>query len=111
MDDWIRQLEQLTLRFIERLDQATHEEVEKFIQEREQIIGQLQTSGISQEDSLKYRERVQMLLSYDPKILAKMNTLMQEASTGINKIRQSRKQNALYQATYTPDSIYFDKKK
>lgn len=111
MDELITELERLTAGMADSLDQADDQAFSAFVDERQAIIDQLQEQALPPQQAAKYRERVMRLLEHDDHIISRMQQLKDEASEQLAKLKQGREQRQVYEAAYTPDSIFFDRKK
>lgn len=107
----IQSLKDITEHMLEQLDQFTEEQIVFFIDQREQIVQQLQKLDITEADRQQYGSIVQGVLQHDNVITTKLEELRSGASEGIQKVSVARVQNTAYSTPYTPDSYYFDKKK
>jgi hypothetical protein len=109
MHNLLQSLQQITQEVLSNLEQIKFEHLETFVEHREQIIIQLQAAGQSLDD--KEKKLIEDILQHDVVIMARMQQLKDEASYGINKIDRARVQSSAYYAEYTPDSIFFDRRK
>lgn len=114
MVNYIAQLQQLTDKIIVNIEEVTFEELEQFIAERNEIVTAMQShltssdrKGFNPED----RESIQRILQHDSTIMARMTALREEAAQGLHKIKQGKTHKDTYDTVYSPESIYFDKKK
>lgn len=111
MDKWIVELEQLTNQMIARLEIADFEELESFVEKREEIIDNIKQE-LSELERQNYGRRVSNLLLTDQLILSRMNKLKDEARQHLLKVQRGRTQKSAYEAEYvTTDSMFFDYKK
>lgn len=111
MDKLIADLEHLTETMVSSLEKADHLELSAFVEERQSIIDRLQEKIPFSEHPEKYRERILRLLDHDEPIVSRMNQLKAEAGAQLDKIKQGRAQRNVYEAMYTPESAFFDRKK
>jgi hypothetical protein len=111
MDNLISQLEQLTNEIVDNLDQISFEELEQFVEQREAIIAEMQQQPASDFSEPHYRTRIAALGQYDAIMLSVMERLKEEAQQGIAKIKNAQVRKDMYEAVYTPDSIFFDRRK
>ncbi|WP_127549091.1 flagellar protein FliT [uncultured Paenibacillus sp.] len=107
----ISQLESTTNDILNNLYDLNYEQLESFIELRQQIVDQL-IEHFSQEQASKHeKEIINNLLDQDHEILARMNTLRLEAQDWLHKRGQAKVQRNAYEAGYTPDSFLMDRKK
>lgn len=125
MAEWIEQLERLTETAAANIREMTHEELLHFVEERGRLIDQARraeresgaagTAGAelshSQHESTDLQRRVHKLLAHDAAIRARMEELLREHEGSFGKVRQAKRQKTAYDMEYTPDSLFFDKKK
>ena len=111
MDEHIEQLESLTNEFVAHIDQILYEEILSFIEKREKIVKGLSGKFRSNSLTSEQKQRIQAILNHDTLITKKMADIKQEASTELQRIRQSRMQHNTYDKAYTADSYFFDRKK
>jgi cytoplasmic iron level regulating protein YaaA (DUF328/UPF0246 family) len=111
MDDLVLKLKQLTDQLVETLDNATYEEIDEFVQQREEIMTEFQTRKFSSSELDNNRETMKQILQHDQIILERMKALKDEATQSINKISSGKAQKNAYDKFYSMDGVYFDKKK
>ncbi|ULL19439.1 hypothetical protein DVH26_36555 [Paenibacillus sp. H1-7] len=111
MDDLIRDLQELMDEWIQALPLLNYEEMEAYVDKREIIISKMKSTPATYLERDKYSESIQQLLQYDSIILSKMKQLRDEALQGSTKISAGRIQRNAYEGSYTPDSVFFDRKK
>ncbi|WP_248929447.1 hypothetical protein [Paenibacillus hamazuiensis] len=111
MDELVKELEELTLAFVAKLETAAEEEIVQFVEAREAIVSRMKQSEYSSEELEKLGQRIQSVLSYDDSIKARMMTLKSEASAGLMKFDQARMQKNAYEANYAWESAFVDKRK
>lgn len=126
MDEVVGKLEALTLDFVKGLDTTDVDAIIKFVEDRQKLIDEFaklreqmalfeteetKEAETAKENERKIAERIKHILSYDPLINGKMQHLMDSSMQQVTKINQTRKREQAYNPAYTPDSIYFDKKK
>lgn len=111
MDKIIASLMNLTLDQVSRIQSATYEELENFVEQRESLIQELQLQTWSDQQINQYREQVSQVLQYDPIIIGRMEMLKNEAIEGLEKASSARKQKSAYEVSYSAESMFFDKKK
>jgi hypothetical protein len=108
MDKVFRELRELTLQFVNEINDLAYEQVVEFVEQRELLINQLQSSpkGLPQ----TYEQDVRDILQYDTLIKDRIKALGEEANAAITKVDQARSQRKAYEIVHTPDSVFFDKK-
>lgn len=109
MDKLLKALENLTLDLVANLKKLSYDQLEEFVEKREQLITQMQS--MEQVFSETDRMLIQSILRYDTEIASRMNCLKEEAGLGMGKIDRARVQKVAYDVEYTPDSVFFDKRK
>lgn len=111
MDRLILQLEELTNNLMGRLDEATYEEMEQFIVERQKVINSIEISLQDSTVTQQQKERALLLLKYDSAIMSRIQTLMNEARDWLQQRNTAKVQRNMYSSSYTPDSILMDQRK
>lgn len=111
MDKLINELNELTQRILARLSNANFEDIDDFVEERQVLVDKLEELVEISSVSLEQKREIQIILSYDAEILARMDALKQEAQNFLHKRGQAKIQRNAYEAAYTPDSILMDRKK
>jgi hypothetical protein len=111
MDNLIKQLEMLTLEVIHNLAEMSYEEINAFVDKREQLVLEIQRHPLTEADKLRHQGVIHKLLDYDSTILGRMQELLEEADAGLGKMQLARRQNQAYATAYAPDSYFFDRKK
>ncbi|MDF2814427.1 MAG: hypothetical protein K0Q81_627 [Paenibacillus sp.] len=117
MGDWLSELEQLTLHTMENLQEMSDQELLHFVEERGRILDALKKAdAASPKDEhadfdADTRRRIQQLLQYDGMIQARMQAMLSEYGRTFSKVQAAKKQMSAYDIEYTPDSLFFDKKK
>lgn len=111
MHSLIHSLQAITDNMIAQLDHVTEEQIIFFVDQREQLVQQLQQIHITDAERQQYRSIVRGVLQHDNVITSKLEELRSGASEGIQKVNVARVQNTAYSTPFTPDSYYFDKKK
>ncbi|AIW41952.1 hypothetical protein MHB54_15735 [Paenibacillus sp. FSL M7-0802] len=104
----IQELESSVLEIVDKIDQVQYEELVAFTDKRERLIENIMKfkNVLTQEEKEKLRE----LGKFDAGILKKMNRLKVEASQWLLKQGTIQEQKSAYNASYTPDSLFFDRK-
>lgn len=111
MHSLVHSLQAITENMVAQLDYVTEEQILFFIDQREQIVQQLQQIDITDAERQQYGSIVQGVLQHDNVITTKLEELRSGASEGIQKVSVARVQSTAYSAPNIPDSYYFDKKK
>lgn len=111
MDDLIRRILLITDEMASRLPQVGYEELAAFVQERERLIQQLRKLEPGAEFWQTWKSQVEAMEEWTPAVLLRMTELRQEAQSGLNRTRTAQKQRHVYDPSYQPDSILFDRKK
>lgn len=111
MVELLRNLKQLSLGMMQKLDQATMEDFLEFIQKREEVIEKLKQEKVKQTEMTALALLAEEISQYDLPIIARMNELKQEASYGLAKFDRSRMQRRAYESHYTWESAFIDTKK
>lgn len=104
----ITELEYLTKNFIVRVHIATYEECVDFVNKRADLayLIKLDENELSQES----KKRIQALSEYDSIIMSRFQELKDEAMDWLLKQGTIREQKSAYSQSYTPDSMFFDRK-
>jgi hypothetical protein len=111
MDELIRELDQLTRRFIASFPTLSPEEIDDFLQQRETIIAKMVSIELTPAQRQQYYASIQQLLKYDGVILSKFEQMRDKAREGIQKVSIARTQRNGYEAHYSLDSVFVDKRK
>ena len=107
MGDIIQRLKILTLSILEELDQADYLKLEAFVNQRSELIDELEGMNSTPEISKQMVE----LLQYDEQIVSRMIALKLEASDGLAKLEIGRQQKKGYDQMYALESVFIDKRK
>ncbi|MFP4975360.1 hypothetical protein ACE6ED_08130 [Paenibacillus sp. CN-4] len=101
----------MTVSLMERLNDATFEELETFVEERQAVVDDLvrHLSTTSATDAQKIE--IAGILENDGAIQARMNALRLEAQDFLYKRGQAKTQRNAYEAGYAADSILMDRRK
>lgn len=108
MDERIRKLYELTEAMAAKIDAAEYEELERFVDERERIIDELKELRLHQSPTEEHRKLAEKILQWDQIIQSRMQQLRSEASAGLRKLKDNRKQQQAYAPSYAIDGVYFD---
>ncbi|PZE19281.1 flagellar protein FliT [Paenibacillus xerothermodurans] len=111
LDDLVAQLESMTAALTVHLSTASADDLAGFVQQRDELIHSINAANSSPGERALLKPRVDKILRWDELIIARMAQLKEEAQAGMNKMNQGRVQRGAYEAAYTPDSVFFDRKK
>lgn len=111
MDDFIRELKEMTAQFASGIDEATDEQLLEFVNRRQRIVDRIAAADTPHAQRAQYKADIEAVLAFDEKIMAKLQEHRLEAMEGMAKMDSARKTRTAYQAEYAYDSVYFDKKK
>ncbi|MEK3717886.1 flagellar protein FliT [Paenibacillus sp. FSL R7-0333] len=111
MDEFIRNLDRLTGEMMDRLQDATYEELEEFVGERQKLVDSITNEVEVCPATLAQKQEINRILSHDNELLDRMNALRQEAQDFLQKRGQAKIQRNAYETAYTPDSFLMDRKK
>lgn len=111
MDELIRSLDQLTMEMMIQLQEATYEELEDFVEERQILVDSIAEQVAICPATSAQKQEIQRILGNDHELLDRMNALRQEAQNFLQKRGQAKVQRSAYEAGYTPDSFLMDRKK
>ncbi|ETT80091.1 hypothetical protein C173_00460 [Paenibacillus sp. FSL R7-277] len=111
MDNLLQELEVLTRAMNYQLEDATYEELEAFVEQRQKLVEAIGGEVENCQMTPAQKEILRRILEHDPAIVARMNALRLEAKDGLQKRNQAKAQRNAYETAYTPDSILMDRKK
>lgn len=111
MDELILRLESLTEALMNELETVDVDRVERFVDEREQIVRSIMEITLTPEMKALYAARVQRILSLDGVINNKLQELKQDSESSLQKLRDRRVQKNKYESVYVSESVFFDQKK
>ncbi|MBP2109953.1 flagellar protein FliT [Paenibacillus silagei] len=111
MDELIRNLDRLTGEMMDRLQDATYEELEDFVEERQNLVDSITQEVEFCPATQAQKQGINLILSHDNELLDRMNALRQEAQDFLQKRGQAKIQRNAYETAYTPDSFLMDRKK
>lgn len=111
MDKLVQSLDVLTRNLTDRLYETTYEELEAFVEERQELVNKIGDLVVSCQPSDAQKREISRMLERDSEILARMNALRLEAQDWLQKRNQAKAQRSAYEAGYTPDSFLMDRKK
>ncbi|MBO3285301.1 hypothetical protein MKY98_23820 [Paenibacillus sp. FSL M8-0228] len=108
VQEYVTQLESVTKELIERIHQVSYTELSQYAEQREKISRKI----ISNQQKLTEadKKRIKQLSVFDEVILSKMESFKTEASEWLTKKGTIQGQQAAYNAKYTPDSLFFDRR-
>jgi len=109
--EYIAQLQYLTQTLMDELYEADFEQMELFVEEREDLVRKLADQFSTDPASSVEKYEIEQILQNDSEIVARMNVLRLEAQDWLHKRRQAKTQRNAYEAGYTPDSFLMDRKK
>jgi hypothetical protein len=111
MDNLLQELEQLTQVMNHQLDDATYEELEAFVEQRQKLVEAIGEEVENCQMTPAQKEILRRILEQDPAIMARMNAHRLEAQDFLQKRGQAKIQRNAYETAYTPDSFLMDRKK
>ncbi|WP_246426843.1 hypothetical protein [Paenibacillus rhizosphaerae] len=89
----------------------TSEEIEFFVEERQQLIHEINYLKKENPFSQTQVTRLKNILLADSIILGRMEFLKSEAANWLQNRGQAKMQRNAYEAVYSPDSIIMDRRK
>lgn len=103
----LKELHDKTLEIVSNLQSIQFEELEHLVELREEVL-----SGLNQTPTITDEEKsyIHIIGQYDEQIIGRMATLRDEASVGLAKIENNRKQRSSYDAQYEGRSYFIDVK-
>ncbi|WP_409343781.1 flagellar protein FliT [Paenibacillus sp. MBLB4367] len=112
MHDAFQQLDELTARLVRHLDKATFDDIERFMQERSDLIDHISKLDLTGDLHRAAGQMVQNVLVHDKAIMNRMMQLRNEASEGLSKLSTARVQRSAYDGgdAYN-EGLFFDRKK
>lgn len=111
MDNCILELNKITQDIINRLDNCSYEELNDFVEQRQNLIDQLEQQVRKQSIGVIEQHQLRELLEADPMIIARMQQLKSEAAKWLQQREHTKTQRNAYDTAYTPDSFLMDRKK
>lgn len=106
--EYVEQLVDLTIQLVERIEHSSYEELSEFSEERERLVQQITLCQATLTPSDK--QQIVELQAHDEIILGRMSSLKTEAGQWLIKQEAIKGQKSAYGASYTPDSMFFDRK-
>ncbi|MBP2001770.1 hypothetical protein J2Z69_002826 [Paenibacillus shirakamiensis] len=110
MDNAISKLEELTETLVSHLQHISSEDLEAFLERRQQIIGEITFLKQEAPYTPDQVERLNQIVEQDSLILNRMSTLKDEASNWLQNRGQAKTQRNAYEAAYSPDSMLMDRR-
>ncbi|KGE20418.1 flagellar protein FliT [Paenibacillus wynnii] len=111
MDELIQQLDQLTNDILDRLHEAPYEQLEFFVEDRQNLVDSIAAMVSSCQPTFAQKLAIRRIMEQDSAILARMNALRLEAQDWLQKRNQAKAQRNAYESGYAPESILMDRKK
>lgn len=111
MDELIAELRTITIQLVDGLSTVTYEQLADFTEHRESIVTRMRDIEAIEPFTPAHLATIDELRAYDQAIVGKMISFKDEAAKALMKVDQGRKQKSGYEAAYTPDSYFFDRKK
>ncbi|MFC6648223.1 hypothetical protein [Paenibacillus rhizoplanae] len=111
MDELTNELERLTKNLLAHLYDATYEELEVFVEQRQKLVDAIGEEVEKCQMTSAQKEILRRILEHDPAIMARMNAHRLEAKDWLQKRNQAKIQRNAYETAYTPDSFLMDRKK
>ncbi|WP_141336202.1 hypothetical protein [Paenibacillus sp. tmac-D7] len=111
LDKLIQALEQETVSFISKMDVDDTSVVEAFLSRRETLIRCILNEKLSLAEKENYRNSIDRILQYDELVMSKFLEIKEKAQAGMNKVMSGKIQKNGYEASYTIDSVFIDKRK
>jgi hypothetical protein len=100
------ELEVMTDKMVQVLDEATYLDLAEFVDERNRLLTELQTESLT-----VYKDKIRHILEQDELIRAKMMEFKQEAAEAIRRFQSAEKSKQAYDKEYTIDSVFFNRRK
>ena len=111
MDNLIQLLDQYTRNLTDRLYETTYEEIETFVEKRQELVNKIGVLVVSCQPTDAQKQEIGRIMEWDSEILARMNALRLEAQDWLYKRNQAKAQRNAYETAYTPDSFLMDRRK
>lgn len=111
MNEWVNELETMTLQLISVLEHTTYEELAEFVERRQPIVDRINQTALEQKLTSEDKEMLKVILQHDPIIMVRMTVLKNEAGNWLSQRKQATRQRSVYESAYTPDSYLLDKRK
>jgi hypothetical protein len=111
MDSLLQELEQLTQTMVARLMDAHYEELENFVNERQNLVDAIGKEVGNCQMTSAQKAVLSRIMEHDPAIVARMNAHRLDARDLLQKRNQAKAQRSAYEVSYAPDSVLMDRKK
>ena len=111
MEDLVLELERKTAYIISQINFVSQDELEQFIEQREEIVQKISLRLTAGSEPSLYRERVIKLLQNDELIRKRISEIQHKNQLDIVKVNQAKKQKMIYETEYAVDGYMFDKRK
>lgn len=112
MDKHWQALEQLTKELVSRIGEASFEEIEAYMERRNQLFSYLQRQQLSDTERRAYNSVAIRIDQDTNKIIKRMLELKAVSVAQLNKMASGKKQQqAYYPEPQEYDSVFFDKKR
>ncbi|UJF33191.1 flagellar protein FliT [Paenibacillus hexagrammi] len=111
MHSLIERLYVMTKESVDRLHEATAEEIVQFIEEREMAIDRIRAESTELSLDEENRKTIDKIVAMDKLIENRLVLLQNQVKKQLNQTVQHRKVTAKYVNPYSADSFFFDKKK
>ncbi|MFC9711168.1 flagellar protein FliT [Paenibacillus sp. NPDC056933] len=111
LEESLTQLERKTQQFILQLDETDYEEVERFVEERQDHVDHLLKMLDGQVITVEQKQMLKRILSHDAQINQRMQFLKEEAKDWLVQRSRAKSQRNAYDSKYAPDSYLMDRRK
>lgn len=112
IDSLLKQIEELTANTVRNVESLTEEQLEGFVQERQQLIERLKDVQQSSPGVTEAQQRFfKRIVEQDRIIAARMMELKSEATRQLINLKKVSRQKSAYDQRYTPDSLFYDRRK
>ncbi len=111
MSDSIKQLEELSAEVQSRLASLTYEELDEFMDRRQQVVDAIEEEAIRSPLTAEDKERIKAVIAQDGNIMVRINFLRNEAANWLQQRNQAKVQRSAYETAYTPDAYLMDSRK
>ncbi|MDR6720307.1 hypothetical protein [Paenibacillus sp. 2003] len=111
LDILLQQLLDLTLNFTDELNTKASEDMEYFVNERQDLVQQLRLiMDVQKMDDLQ-KEELKRILTYDVMIQERMLSVKNEAQEWLLQRNLAKTQRSIYENKYATESYLMDKRK
>lgn len=111
MKQLINGLEDLTSELLIRINEASYEEVENFVEGRQKFVDSILAEVVQNRMDAEDEQRLKVLLSKDEMIVNKMVELKKEAQDWLQQRNRIKAQRSAYENPYSADSLLLDRRK